>query len=130
MDEYARCGECYCFPVCADDDFPIGMTCEEMKQTVRVVKKHLADDGKTIQQWIKPSDKLPEEGIEVLCWYEYYHWDQEKMLPEYGIGYVFNGRWCGEASTGLYAKVLYWTPIPLPPKEVHVDASDGQAGDL
>ena len=44
MDE-CRCSECFAEPVCTDDEFPIGASCEEMRQMVRVVRKHFADAG-------------------------------------------------------------------------------------
>ena len=70
-----------------------------------------------LPRWIPVTERLPEEDTDVLCWYEYYHWSAEKVLPEYGIGHCWNGRWGGEVSTGRECKVLAWMPLPQPPKE-------------
>ena len=66
--------------------------------------------------WISVDDALPANDVYVLCWYEYYHWSQSKILPEYGIGYCVNGYWGGEVSNGRDAKVLYWRPLYEPPE--------------
>ena len=58
--------------------------------------------------WIDVKDKLPPDGEDVLCWYEYWR---------YGIGYQYGGNWGGEVTNGRNAKVLYWMPLPNPPKE-------------
>lgn len=68
-------------------------------------------------EWISVEERLPENFRTVLCWYEYYHVSKNKVLPEYEIGYIFNGRWCGEVAVGRDCKVLYWMPLPEPPKE-------------
>ena len=68
-------------------------------------------------RWIPVTERLPEEDTDVLCWYEYYHWSAEKVLPEYGIGHCWKGRWGGEVSSGRECKVLAWMPLPEPPKE-------------
>ena len=60
--------------------------------------------------WNK-ADILPEEGKEVLCYYKYYHWKAGAVLPEYGIGYVYRGQWCGDVSGGD-ATVIAWMPLP------------------
>ena len=78
---------------------------------------HLIANGVTVQRWIPVTERLPEEYESALCWYEYYHWSQDKILPEYEIGYIVNGRWAGEVSTGKDCKVLAWMPLPEPPKE-------------
>ena len=68
--------------------------------------------------WIPCGDRLPKKDGLYLCWYEYYHWNKEKILPEYGIGYYdsdFNF-WGGEVTNGKDAKVLAWMPLPDPYK--------------
>ena len=69
-----------------------------------------------MSEWISVEDALPKTDDAVLCWYEYYHWSKEKILPEYGIGFCINGIWCGEVSNGRNAKVLAWMPLPKPPE--------------
>jgi hypothetical protein len=66
-------------------------------------------------EWISVEDRLPEDGTRVLCWYQYYHYGKEAITPEYGIGYYWKG-WGGEVACGKDCKVLYWMPLPEPPK--------------
>jgi hypothetical protein len=64
-------------------------------------------------RWIPVSERLPDTDDEVLCWYEYYHWSQEKVLPEYGIGCYFKetSKWYGEVAIGRDARVIAWMPL-------------------
>ena len=72
-------------------------------------------DGMKAQEprWIPVSERLPETDDEVLCWYEYYHWSQEKVLPEYGIGCYFKetSKWYGEVAVGRDVRVIAWMPL-------------------
>lgn len=80
-------------------------------------EKLYTEECKTVE-WISASKTLPMKTGEYLCWYEYYHWNKEKILPEYGIGYYdsdFNF-WGGEVANGKDAKVLAWMPLPDPYK--------------
>ncbi len=70
-----------------------------------------------IPRLVPVTERLPKDFESVLCWYEYYHYSKEKILPEYEIGYVINGRWCGEVTNGKDCKVLAWMQLPEPPKE-------------
>ena len=68
-------------------------------------------------EWISVKDRLPEEGVNVLCWYEYFRYgNYNRMYQTYGIGYQFNGFWSGEVSQGRNTKVLMWMPLPEPPE--------------
>ena len=68
------------------------------------------------QEWIPVSERLPDTDDEVLCWYEYYHWSQEKVLPEYGLGCYFKETksWFGEVANGHKVRVIAWMPLPKP----------------
>lgn len=80
-------------------------------------QEELTAKDTNVLSWIPVTERLPKDYESVLCWYEYYHWSKEKILPEYGIGYVINGRWGGEVTNGKDCKVLAWMPLPEPPKE-------------
>lgn len=64
-------------------------------------------------RWIPVSERLPDTDDEVLCWYEYYHWSQKKVLPEYGIGCYFKetSAWYGEVAVGRDVRVIAWMPL-------------------
>ena len=69
-------------------------------------------------KWIDVKDKLPPDGEDVLCWYEYYRYVQYNcMYKTYGIGFQYNGNWGGEVVQGHNAKVLFWMSLPKSPKE-------------
>lgn len=66
--------------------------------------------------WVSAKERLPEDGKEVLCWYEYYRYgDYNRMFRTYGIGYYCCGRWGGEVTNGSRTKVLAWRYLPPPP---------------
>jgi len=62
--------------------------------------------------WMKCEDRLPEEGKQVLVYYEYFRYgDYNRMWPAYGVGYQYDGKWCGDV-TGHKLKVIAWQPFP------------------
>lgn len=72
-------------------------------------------------EWISVKDKLPENFVDVLCWYEYRITEgthEGEMFKTYGIGNYnnFHKSWGGEVSCGRDTKVLAWQPLPEPPK--------------
>ena len=70
-----------------------------------------------VPRWIPVEERLPENGVETLCWYEYFRYgDFNAMFATYGIGYQFHGNWGGEVANGRNAKVLAWMPLPEPPE--------------
>lgn len=70
------------------------------------------------QRWIPCSERLPENGQDVLCWYQYFRYgNYNRLWQTYGIGFQYNGNWGGEVSTGRDTKVLFWMPLPEPPEE-------------
>lgn len=76
-----------------------------------------AADVVPVVHWVLTDEKLPPEGQDVLCWYEYFRYGAfNRMYQTYGIGFQFNGNWGGEVANGRSAKVLAWMPLPEPPK--------------
>lgn len=79
---------------------------------------HLAVEALGLCKWY-PVEQPPPEGLDVLCWYEYFHFgDYNRMFRTYGIGYRCNGYWGGEVSRGRNAKVLCWKYLQEPPEWV------------
>lgn len=113
MDDYISRQRTKDYIKSQDSRLFIGLTIGEAVQMM--IDEVPAADVSPTCQWISVEDRLPENGVDVLCWYEYYHWSKEKVLPEYGIGYCFNGMWGGEVSNGRDCNVLYWMPLPEPP---------------
>lgn len=81
------------------------------------LQKVPAADVAPVVHWVLTDEKLPPEGQDVLCWYEYFRFGEYyRMYQTFGIGYQFNGNWGGEVAQGQKAKVLAWMPLPRPPK--------------
>lgn len=70
------------------------------------------------RRWIPVAEKLPKDGEQVLCWYEYFRYgNYNRLYQTYGIGYQFHGNWGGEVSNGHKCRVIAWMPLPAPLKE-------------
>lgn len=70
-----------------------------------------------MSEWISVKDKMPEDGVDVLCWYEYFRYGNYNcMWKTYGIGYCFNEHWGGEVMNGTMPRVIAWMPLPEPPE--------------
>lgn len=86
-------------------------------KVLREVSDAPAADVAPVVHWVLADEKLPPDGQDVLCWYEYFRFGAfNRMYQTFGIGYQFNGNWGGEVVQGQKAKVLAWMPLPKPPK--------------
>lgn len=62
--------------------------------------------------WISVEEGLPEDGQEVLVWYEYFRYGEyNRMFKTYGIGWQFDGHWSGDVC-GTKARCIAWQPLP------------------
>ena len=81
------------------------------------IDRLLAADVIPRPRWIPADEELPPEGIDVLCWYEYFRYGSyNRMYQTVGLGYQFGGDWDREAAQGRLAKVLAWMPLPELPE--------------
>ena len=79
-----------------------------------------ATDSQPVDRWIGVDERLPDNDNEVLVWYEYFRYGEYNcMYQTYGLArYVQRyDMWSGEDLNGTAVKVLYWQPLPEPPKE-------------
>ena len=88
----------------------------EIEGDYEIVRKYEEQEPR----WIPASERLPDTDDEVLCWYEYYHWSLEKVLPEYGLGryLIETSSWFGEVANGHKVRVIAWMPLPKAYREV------------
>lgn len=117
--------ERYCKPCKADGKDHSGCWCRAcwVDDMLDEVECFQPADVAPVVHWILTDAKLPPDGQDVLCWYEYFRFGEyNRMYQTFGIGYQFNGNWGGEVAQGQKAKVLAWMPLPEPPK------MDGGAG--
>ena len=70
--------------------------------------------------WIPCSERLPDEGIDVLVWFEYYRFgNYNRLYQTIGISYTYNGKWSGfvnGTSGWRELRIIAWQPLPQPPK--------------
>ena len=72
--------------------------------------------------WIPVTERLPEDMVDVLCYYEYFRYGNYNcMFRTIDRGHVFKGRWFGEAGEGHKNKVFAWMPLPEPYKDGEQD---------
>lgn len=69
-------------------------------------------------KWIPITERLPEDGIDVLVWFEYFRYgDYNRLFRKIGISYTYNGEWSGFVngqSGWRQLKVIAWMPLPDP----------------
>ena len=77
-----------------------------------------AADVQPINRWISVKDRLPEPEKEVLVWYRY-TWGAGFTAYRFGISkwYSYIKRWY-EGCLPKDFEVLYWQPLPEPPRAV------------
>lgn len=72
-------------------------------------------------KWIPVTERLPEDGIDVLVWFKYFRYgDYNRLFRKIGISYTYNGEWSGFVngqSGWRQLKVIAWMPLPEPYEE-------------
>ena len=66
--------------------------------------------------WILCEDRLPEDGVDVLVWFEYFRYGEyNRLFQTKGISYTYNGQWSGfvNGQSGWnQLSIIAWQPMP------------------
>ena len=96
--------------------------------TVGEAMKILIDEQPTIQperQWIPCSERMPEDYVDVLVWFEYFRYgNYNRMYATHGIGNYSKeyNSWTINHETGWKdLHVFAWMPLPGPYEEAQND---------
>lgn len=70
--------------------------------------------------WIPCSERMPEDGVDVLVWFEYFRYgDYNRMYQTCEISYAYDGEWSRfvNGTTGWKdLRIIAWMPLPEPPE--------------
>lgn len=93
----------------------------DISEVVEGAIKEFKHQGYNVAKWTNVDEALPENGNEVLVWYEYFRYGEYNcMYQTYGLARYIQGydMWSGEDLNGTDVKVLYWQSLPEPPKTI------------
>ena len=67
-------------------------------------------------RWIPCSERMPEDGQDVLVWFEYFRYGEYNGLYQtHGIGWAWRGEWSGfvNGQSGWHKlRIIAWRPLP------------------
>ena len=108
---------------CAIREVGVDVNKEELLKALRYdrrqYEKGYADGLAQCKQWISVNERLPEDGIPVLAYYERNAWPEGCNAPvrkkEIGVGWHVDGMWHVDGCSKVVG--IAWIPLPEPPKE-------------
>ncbi len=92
----------------------------EAADTIEALSEKLANMErlKDCGGWILCKDRLPEDGVDVLVWYEYFRYGEyNRLFQTTGISFAHNGKWSGfvNGQSGWnQLSIIAWQPLPDP----------------
>lgn len=96
--------------------------CEECQKEHRQLADWL-EELKALREksrWIPCSERMPENDVEVLVWFEYFRYGvYNRPYQTIGISYVHRGIWSGIVngeSGWRNLRIIAWMPLPEPYK--------------
>ena len=101
-------------------------TIYELRETIAELSERCREQEADIEEllkereWISPDEKQPNDGEDVLVWFEYYRYGEYNCLYQtHGIGTYFKNfkSWLINGETGWRdLRVIAWMPLPKPPE--------------
>lgn len=92
------------------------VACAALRRVVVFAKEYAVDTAK----WVSPDEKQPNDGEDVLVWFEYYRYGEYNCLYQtHGIGTYFENfkSWLINGETGWRdLRVIAWMPLPEKPE--------------
>lgn len=71
-----------------------------------------------VGDWISCSEQLPEDGTDVIVWFEYFRYGEyNRLFQTTGISYMYDGKWSGfvNGQSGWnQLSIIAWQPLPEP----------------
>lgn len=102
-------------PLAANTIYQAADTIESLSEKLTDMERPAEDCG---GGWIPCKERLPEDGVDVLVWFEYFRYGEyDRLFQTKGISYTFNGEWSGfvNGSSGWnQLRIIAWQPLPEP----------------
>lgn len=98
----------------------LGKILEGAADTIEALSAKLENMGRSEDcgGWILCKDRLPEDGVDVLVWYEYFRYGEyNRLFQTTGISFAHNGKWSGfvNGQSGWnQLSIIAWQPLPDP----------------
>lgn len=76
----------------------------------------MIEEPENENKWIRAEDKMPEDGEDVLVWFEYFRFGEyQRLFQTVGISHTWRGEWSGfvNGSSGWRdLRIIAWQPLP------------------
>lgn len=105
------------YPDCSEYDYAYEIAMQDANNKARKIVNEVAEEYNN--GWIPcSSGKLPEDGVDVLVWFEYFRYGSyNRLFQTIGISYTYNGDWSGfvNGQSGWnQLSIIAWQPLPEP----------------